>query len=160
MKGKISKIWINELDDGRTYASLSINGERYTLWNKKYIEELQKGDEVEYDCKQSGKYKNITNIAKVQSGPVVDSNNNGSDNGFNNGLNNGIDHGLKKAREIVRMSCIKSAIYLTKDFGGMDLDDRAESVVEVARKFERYVTEVEDLGSLQEGNGRKDLEGK
>jgi hypothetical protein len=103
--------------------------------------------------------KNIIKIEEVQPGPVVDSNNNGSDNGFNNGLNNGIDHGLKKDREIVRMSCIKSAIYLTKDFGGMDLDDRAESVVEVARKFERYVTDVEDLGALREENGGEDFGG-
>ena len=69
MKGKISKMWINKLDDGKRYAVLSINGERYALWDEQYLNSFKEGDTVSYDFSEEGKYKNIDNIAKIQPEP-------------------------------------------------------------------------------------------
>jgi len=139
------------LNDGRTYATLSINGERYNLWDKNYLNNLKEGDKVDYDFKQSGKYKNIKNISKVNSNPKTNTTYNGLDN-------NGIDPSFKKDLEIVRMSCLKSAIYATRESDGLDLDERADTVIDVARKFENYVTDFEEFFPLEEedcGNSGK-----
>ncbi len=155
MKGKIAKIWMNNLDDGRTYATLSINGERYTLWDKKYLNSLKEGDTVSYDFKQSGKYKNIKSISKVNANPKDESNSKAKlpYNGLNN---NGIDQQLKKDLEIVRMSCLKTAaLYITQDMIDLPLDKKADTIVEVAKKFESYVTDFEDFLPIQEDDGRK-----
>ena len=80
-------------------------------------------------------YRNISEINKIRQKQLFDTDDNGHKNGLNNGFCNGISPGLKKDREIVRMSCIKSAIYLTRDFGGMDIGDRTENVIDVAKNL-------------------------
>lgn len=160
MKGKIDNIKINNLNDGRSYATLSIGGQRYSLWNKEYMEELNKGDMIEYDFKQSGKYKNITDISEHIKNSKPDSQDNDlqnyiskkeyNNNGINNEMDDFISPELKKDREIVRMSCIKSAIYLTKDLGRIDLDKKSNHVINTAKKFENYITNFDDLSFLSE----------
>ena len=137
MKGKISKIWINRLDDGRTYATLSINGERYTLWDKKYIDSLKEGDVIKYEFKQAGRFKNIKNISKLQKIKDAES------IGYSAGMPS--DYDLRKDREIVRMSCLKSALYMTRDFLEMSIEERVAKAISVARQFEKYITEDDFL---------------
>ena len=154
MKGKIEKIWRNELDDGRVYATLSIDGTRYNLWDKKYLNNLKEGDTVDYEFRKSGKYNNIKSISKANGNPKAESNSKAKlpYNGLNN---NGIDQQLKKDLEIVRMSCLKTAaLYITQDMIDLPLDKKADTIVDVARKFESYVTDFGDFLEPINGDGK------
>jgi len=140
MKGKISKIWINKLDDGRTYATLLINGRKYTSWEQDHYQNLKKGDVVEYEFRQAGNFKNIKSIA------LTDSKNEPTGDIYSQYFEeNGLDLELIKNREIVRMSCLKSALYATQTLTELDIDERAETAIEMAKKFEQYITDFEYL---------------
>ena len=117
MKGEIEKIWDNESRNGERYLGLSVDGQRYTLWEEKYFDKLQEGDVIDFEWKKSGKYRNITKI------------NMNDDNG---------DFMERKQESIIRMSCLKSASEL---IAGSDLEPgkRADMALGFARKFERYV---------------------
>ena len=41
MKGVIDKIWENKIDDGKAYFVLKIGREKYSIWDKKYMEGLE-----------------------------------------------------------------------------------------------------------------------
>ena len=62
MKGEIERIWKNETEDGRKYEVLQINGERYSLWDENYLDEIQEGQTLEFDFMESGDFKNITKV--------------------------------------------------------------------------------------------------
>lgn len=117
MKGEIEKIWDNESRNGERYLGLSVDGQRYTLWEEKYFDKLQEGDVIDFEWKKSGKYKNITKI------------NMNDDNG---------DFMERKQESIIRMSCLKSASEL---IAGSDLETgkRADMALDFAMKFEKYV---------------------
>lgn len=122
MKGEIEKIWDNESRNGERYLGLSVDGERYTLWEEKYFDKLKEGKVIDFDWKKSGKYKNITKI------------NMNDDNS---------DFMERKQESIIRMSCLKSASEL---IAGSDLEPskRANMALDFAKKFERYIKD--DLG--------------
>lgn len=139
MKGKISKIWINKLDDGRTYATLMIGGRKYTTWDQSHYQSLKKGDVIDFDYKKAGNFKNIKSLSVIgEEKPTNDP--------FQQYINEyGPDLDLIKNREIVRMSCLKSAIYATGDLSELDIDERAETTIEIAKRFEQYITDFEYL---------------
>jgi hypothetical protein len=116
MKGEIEKIWDNESRNGERYLGLSVDGQRYTLWEEKYFDKLKEGDVIDFEWKKSGKYKNITKI---------------NTNDFD-------DFMERKQESIIRMSCLKSASEL---IAGSDLEagKRANMALDVAKKFENYV---------------------
>lgn len=117
MKGEIEKIWDNESRNGQRYLGISVDGERYTLWEEKYFDKLKEGDIIDFEWKKSGKYKNITKI-----------NMNNDDNDFME----------RKQENIIRMSCLKSASEL---IAGSDLEPvkRADMALDFAGKFEKYI---------------------
>ena len=116
MKGEIEKIWDNESRNGERYLGLSVDGQRYTLWEEKYFDKLKEGDVIDFEWKKSGKYKNITKI---------------NTNDFD-------DFMERKQESIIRMSCLKSASEL---IAGSDLEPgkRADMALDFAMKFENYV---------------------
>lgn len=124
MKGEIEKIWDNESRNGKRYLGISVDGERYTLWEDEYFDKLKEGDIIDFEWKKSGKYKNITKI-----------NMNNDDNDFME----------RKQESIIRMSCLKSASEL---IAGSDLEPvkRADMALDFAGKFEKYVRD-----GLEEG---------
>ncbi len=117
MKGKIEKIWDNESRNGQRYLGLSVDGERYTLWEEKYFDKLQEGDIIDFEWKKSGKYRNITKI-----------NMDDEDGNFME----------RKHESIIRMSCLKSASELISD-SDVEPNKRADLAIDFARKFEKYV---------------------
>ncbi len=125
MNGIIDKIWPNKLDDGTEYLVLSIGGEKYSVWDKKYMERLQEGSSVDYSWKQSGKFKKITDINVVEPAPEPEPRIMGKD---------------RERLEIVRMSCIKSASSLVSEFDAHPLE-KGSITLGLARKFEKYVLE-------------------
>jgi len=128
MKGEVEKVWKNETQDGRRYEVLQINGERYSLWEEDYLDRVQEGQSLEFDFRESGEFKNITKIyEKPESGSEEKRNEYDGRN-----------------RKIVRMSCLRSASQI---LGGSRIPagERAEKTIEIAKKFEKYIEDDNDL---------------
>lgn len=121
MKGEVEKVWKNETEDGRRYEVLQINGERYSIWEEGYLDRIQEGQVLEFDFKESGDFKNITEIyapsGKEEKDPVYE------------------DPKLKKT---VKMSCLKSASRVLIG-SKIPYQNRADRAIEIARKFEKYI---------------------
>lgn len=132
-RGKIEHIWQNDLPDGRTYLSLTIEGEKYSLWDKKYFDKLKEGQVVDFEFKRSGDYNNITEID-------IDSFMNFPEQQERKSN----PHPNQKDQQIMKMSCLKSACYLVRDVCS-DIDRKVDLTLDVARQFEKYLT-----GELEE----------
>jgi hypothetical protein len=72
MKGVVDKVWENKTDDGKPYFVLKIGGEKYSVWDKKYMDGIEEGSMVEYESAQSGKFKKIIDMKKIDLEPGVD----------------------------------------------------------------------------------------
>jgi len=116
MEGRIEKIWENA-KDGKKYWVLAINGDKYSVWDEKYMGDLDEGSIVDYNWIKSGNFRKITGIRKLDT-----------------------QSGDRKNEQIIRMSCLKSAAVLVTDFD-TDPDKKGELALGIARKFEEYVTE-------------------
>lgn len=126
MKGEVEKVWENETADGRRYNVLQIGGERYSLWDENYLDQIQEGQKLEFNFKESGEFKNITEIYEQlgQEAPV--------EPGYHE----------RKIKKIVKMSSLRSASRAL--FGSkIPYQNRADRVIEMARKFENYLNEEE-----------------
>ncbi len=117
MRGIIEKIWENESKKGQPYLTLLIDGERYSLWDKKHFADLEEGDEVIYQWKQSGDFRNISAIQRVET------------DGFS-----------ATQKRITRMGCLKYASSIVS-LSDVDLKEKADYTIAMARDFERYVLE-------------------
>lgn len=131
MKGRIEKIWDNESRNGQRYLGISIDGQRYTLWEEQYFDQLQEGDVIDFEWKKSGRFKNITEIK------------------YNNEENN---YPEKKLKSIIRMSCLKSASELISD-SDVETGKRADMAIDFARKFEDYIKE--DFEDSKDSNKKR-----
>jgi len=131
MKGIIEQIWENESKNGQQYLTVQIDGERYSVWDDKHFDQLQEGTEIEYEFRQSGNFKNITEV----SNPAQSEQNDGPPMYHND-----------RDRQITRLSCLKSAAQILAP-AQVDPDAKRDLVIDTARVFERYVGE-NDPGSL------------
>jgi len=123
-------------DSGQAYLTVQIDGERYSVWDTKYFDQLQVGSEIEYDFRQSGNFKNITEVSSLDGQPP-------SSYQPNN-----------RSRNMTRLSCLKSASRIVAPVH-LDVDAKRELVVDTARYFERYVQE-DDVGTLpQQDKGER-----
>lgn len=122
MRGTIEHVWENESKNGQKYLSVQIEGERYTIWDENYFDQLKEGAEVEYEFRQSGNFRNISDLRPVQEqpGPTY--------------------RPSPKDRQITRLSCLKSASEIVAP-AHMDVDGKQSLVIETAKQFERYVFE-------------------
>jgi hypothetical protein len=116
MKGRINRIWTNERKDGTKYWVLSIDGQRYSVWNQELVEGLNEGDVVDFEFKQSGNFRNITKLSKIKEQIYAND----------------------TQKQIVRMSCLRSAAELLSD-SGLTYDVRVKEALKVANKFEQWV---------------------
>ena len=66
MKGTIEQVWENESRNGQKYITVQIGGERYSVWDTKYFDRLQEGAEIDYDFRQSGKFRNLTEVNPIE----------------------------------------------------------------------------------------------
>ncbi len=127
MKGIIDRIWQNKTKDEKNYWVLNIDGQNYSVWDKKYIEGLQEGAMVEYEWATSGDFKKIVEIRKIDGQPTRERE----------------DKLHARNQQIIRMSCIKSATMLVSNSDG-DPDEKGTMTLGLARKFERYVTDGDE----------------
>jgi hypothetical protein len=124
MRGLIDKVWENQDRKGRNYLVVEIAGDRYSLWNGDLMDQIEEGMVVEYEWKQSGKYKNITSLE--------------ADSAFS-----ATARANKRDRDMVRMSCLKSAASL---LAGSELepDQRGDLTLQLAKQFEEYISSPGD----------------
>lgn len=117
MKGKVEKIWEND-KNGTKYWVLEIGGQRYSVWDSKYVDGLTEGATVEYEWKKSGNFRKITGLTPLEEGLPS----------WNN----------EKNRQIVRMSCLRSAVEI---INGLDQkpQGKANLALDLAKRFEKYV---------------------
>jgi len=127
MRGMLKEIQEMDLKDGRRYWRLNIDGRVYSLWDEDMAEHLNEEMEIEYEFKNSGKYRNITEIRPV---------NPGSNPSNNPGYKN--PEISEKDLQVIRMSSLKSAVSLLADLDG-ELDGKVDLTLEIAEKFERYI---------------------
>ena len=138
MKGTIEQIWQNESRSGQPYVTVQIEGERYTVWDEQYFDQLQQGAEIDYDFRQNGNFRNITEIH----GPNGDAGNS-HDSGSGDGQP---AYGSKRDKHITRLSCLKSAAEIIAP-AQFDHETKRDLVMDTARAFEQYV-HGDDLGTL------------
>ena len=128
MRGIIDQVWENESRNGQKYLTVQIEGERYSVWDTEYFDVLAPGATIDYDTKQSGNFKHLTDIEPVKNQEVPSYRPNNKDT------------------QITRMSCLKSASEILAPVQ-LDPDTKREMVIDTARYFERYVFEG-DPGTL------------
>ncbi len=126
MRGVVEQVWENESRNGQPYLTVQINGERYTVWDTKYFDQLREGAEIEYEFRQSGNFKNITEVRSPSEEQQPQAYQNDRD------------------RQITRLSCLKSAAEILAP-AQLDPDTKRQLVIDTARVFERYVNE-DDVG--------------
>ena len=126
MRGVVEQVWENESRNGQPYLTVQINGERYTVWDTKYFDQLREGAEIEYEFRQSGNFKNITEVRSPSEEQQPQTYQNDRD------------------RQITRLSCLKSAAEILAP-AQLDPDTKRQLVIDTARVFERHVNE-DDVG--------------
>jgi hypothetical protein len=120
MQGTIEAIYENEGRSGRTYWVLSIDGQNYSVWDPDLINGLNSGDRIEYRWRKSGNFKNITELERLEAT---------SENSNPDG----------KQDQIVRMTSLKYASLLVGNDTDIDLGDKPELALDIAKRFERYI---------------------
>ncbi|MCJ7816611.1 MAG: hypothetical protein MUP55_02025 [Candidatus Aenigmarchaeota archaeon] len=118
MKGVIDRIFENTTKKKMPYWVLSIGGENYSVWDKKFMEGLQEGATVEYGWAASGDFKKVTEIRRIDMEPSLDRE----------------GKAYSRSQQIVRMSCIKSATMLVSNFDTHP-NEKGEITLGLARKF-------------------------
>ena len=133
MKGTIDKIWENKTKAKKPYWVLSIGGENYSVWDKKFVEGLHEGATFEYELVASGDFKKVTEIRKIDMEPGLERE----------------QKAYNRNQQIVRMSGLKSATVLVSNFEAHP-DEKGKITLGLARKFEEYITDREEK---EEGSG-------
>jgi hypothetical protein len=113
MRGRIERIWENKTKRGNRYWIISINGKRYTIWDKELLKGLSVGDVVELSWTRSGRFMNVNKIIRL------------SDD-------------QDKIMQIIRMSCLRSAVELMSGAKR----PRPDTVLKIAKQFEDYVLNI------------------
>ena len=122
MRGIVEKIWENRTQNNKRYHVVEIGGEKYSVWDSALMEGITEGARVEYDWKKSGNFKKITGLQKIDESQMSEA-----------------YQSDRKSREIIRMSCLRSASELLYGLY-FDPDEKAEKALDIARRFERYVS--------------------
>ena len=123
MQGTVEKIWCNQRQDGTQYWVLSIEGTRYSTFNKELVEDISEGDWAEFSFFNSGGYRKIAAIQRLPSRATTATNNSPLS---------------AESLRIVRMNCLRTAAEILK--GSKLLPEQRLSVVTtIARQLQQYV---------------------
>ena len=124
MYGILENIWENRNQRGDTYWTLSISGQRYSVWDEDLLKGLQEGDKIEFSFIQSGQYRKIVELHKASLKSPAQ--------------NRWLDHQEEKGKQIVRMSCIRTAAQLV-EAKRLDPTKTATLTLRIAKEFEKHI---------------------
>lgn len=135
IKGRIEDIKLKLAKNGNKYISLQVDGQRYAVWDQSLLAKVHVGDVVEYKAEPKGRFSELTYLEVVETG--------------NNDMAAFNSYDEMRTKQIVRMSCIKSASSIVS---GMDLmpEEKPEKTIGVAKQFEKYV-----FGNSRKGNKKE-----
>lgn len=111
---------------GKPYLQVTIDGENYTCFDTKYFDQLQEGDRVEYEFRQSGEFRNLKAIRKLEGEPMPD----------------GYQRPDQRERRITDLALLKYATVLasTTELGPQD---RVAYTLETVDRFKDYLKNSE-----------------
>ncbi len=130
----MDKIWHNQRTDGSEYWALSINGERYTIWEKDLIADIKEGDLVEFAFTFSGRYRNLTGIRRLASSAFTTADKLVSD---------------PTSLRITRMNCLRTAAEMLKDTTLLP-EQKVSLAITMAQQLENHVLGNPENSELQE----------
>ena len=124
MKGTIEEIITNDLKDGRTYQTLVIDGQKYSLWDKDQFGKYTEGDSIDFEWTSSGRYKNISKIADPTEQKLS--------------LDDDGGNGQQGDEHIMRTCCLKYATQIISELE-LNPEEKISLALETAQKFENYI---------------------
>ena len=128
MYGILEKIWENRNQKGDTYWTLIISEQRYSVWDADLLKGVQEGDKVEFSFTQSGQYRKIVELHKASM--------------YSPARNRWLDQQERKGKQIVRMSCLRTAAQLVES-KRLDPTKKAALALRIAAGFEEHVLQAE-----------------
>jgi len=123
VKGIVDRIWRNERDDGSQYWVISIDGQRYSAFDKQVVGEVQEGESVEFAYTKSGRYKNLTALKRTGA------------SAFTTADRLSI---RSESLRIVRMSCLRTAAEMLKDTTLLP-EQKVALAINMAQKMEKHI---------------------
>ena len=123
MQGTVSNIWHNQRADGSEYWVVSIDGQRYSVWEKSTIDGVREGDAVEFAFTNSGRYRKLTAIKSTKSSTASH------------------EDGLQSSSEslqTVKMNCLRAAAAMIKD-AAISPEQKVSLAIGMARGLEDHI---------------------
>lgn len=138
IKGEVEKVWHNKTSAGKRYDVIEVGGGRYSVWDGDYLGKIEKGENVEFEYKQS---RNFNNVLKFNDGSQPESDTGTNYNNEPNstaGNGNGNGYNGDRMQQMARMSGLKTAGALISGTK-VPYAERADKTIEMAMKFEKYI---------------------
>jgi len=152
VQGIVDRIWHNQRADGSEFWVLSIDGQRYSTWDKNLVASVQEGDSVEFAFTESGRYRNLTALKRTGASAFTTADK------------------LRISPEslrIVRMNCLRNAAEMLKDTTLLP-EQKVALAINMAQELENHVLrpldncpepELTENGQDDQGDGRDQEEG-
>jgi len=126
MQGRVDRVWRNERADGSEYWVLSVDGERYSTWDKDVIANVHEGDLVEFAFARSGRFRNLTALRKL-TGPMP--------------AGSSSPAPTARAQRRIRLHCLRTAAGMLKDATLLP-EQKVSLVMAIAGQLEQHVLTV------------------
>ena len=119
--------------NNKKYHVASIGNDGVSIWDADVAQALQAvpaGTEVEYEFRKSGNYKNLTSWSRPEAAAPAD------------------ESGPRTNAYIRRMSALKNATRTLDGYTDVSPREKAEMVLKVATKYERYTLAGDMAGKI------------
>lgn len=123
MRGTIGKVWHNHRTDGSEFWVLSIDGERYSTWDRNLISNIQEGDLVEFTFNKSGRFKNLLALNRLSRSPFLTAD---------------MLTTSPESLRVVRMDCLRTSAELLKDTTMLP-EQKTTMTIAMAKKLEEHI---------------------
>jgi len=127
VQGTVQRVWCNRRADGSKYWVFSIDGRRYSTWNRDMAEGIRVGDRVEFAFTDSGRYRNLTALTRLPASRPWSADSLGMQ---------------PKSLRVVRMNCLRIAAELVKETTLLP-EQKLAIATTMAKRLERHVLRTE-----------------
>jgi len=133
MQGTVNKVWHNHRADGSEFWVLSVDGQRYSTWDRSLIKDVREGDPVEFAFTHSGRYRSLTALKRLPGPPSITSDRLGPS---------------PASLRIVRMNCLRTAAEMLKDTTLLP-EQKVSLSIAMAKTLEKHVMSPPETGGEQ-----------